>query len=1127
MLEKGMLVKSPFDKEFPNDPRCFIVGKVKEVDQIGETVTVEINDPFGYKKYFIDIPSVMPCQINQVEHCELLEETIVLYRHESHIVLKACKNGRRVEYYIRNNNSKKIYKVDEGMLEVSFNAGTYSMKSSLKNYFFQNPMWYFGRQMVNRTMNVLNHSIYGLKDLAGCKIYLKSYQMNTIMHCLQNMPCRYMIADEVGLGKTIEACSILKLFLKDHSGQKILIAVPKELVSQWRTELLFKFYLYEGLDSNENRIVLKSVEDLNQLDEYIPWNFILVDEVHNYLDNESIYNRIHSLSRKTEHVLLLSATPFQQRQIAYLKLLKLIEPSRYDNMPLEQFEQLLKKQKKIMDLAYKVVDEIDVIQSDYLVDLEEDEDPHDNEEVIEELDALSEYMEDLSDFLDDEVVREKINEIDYSAKNLGIPDILTVVSYVCQKYQLSHRIIRNRRSLLGIYPKDPEGEFSERKLEFLDYTIDEQSNYYEYVAYQELERWIIEQQNQMSVNFVEKVIKPLLTSFFSSPWAYITKINKLFDEGCHIDKDVMRSGLSWWDNEREAYNDIADLIDEPKKHPTRLVKLLNYIDTNLSDKKIVLFTNFTETYQLYFNVLTDIFGDEHVTGFSRLIEDRDEAELNIYRFQTEPKCKILVCDRSGGEGRNLQAAEFVVHIDLPWNINDIEQRIGRLDRIGREVTVPATSVVICAKDTYEEQLFKFWDEGLNVFRQSLSGLEIIMNELNASITDTIRTDFEYGLYNTIPELIDRAKKMRTEVFKEQAMDKVMREFEPIYQQVEKTMNDYQRLDNGSFDRVMMSWAGLAGFRASSTDRQDIVKFTEKNFSAASAYNTFLVPPDWTEYLAKKQNEATIKVQRGYEERVQHNITNNNRSITGTFDRDIAIKNDYIHFYAPGDEIFDCIVNNAMQSYKGMVTAFAVKANINWRGFIATYNVSLDRQFLIENDITDQEIGSFQCYLPHEPLTVLCPLKGYDAKENEVMRIYESIVQLGTNAKKMVDHFGQRGKKEKDGYVLNVKSQYHVSNSEYFKLMYKKEDWEKLVDTAVKILNEKARKSFTKKYNQRVEAQKQIDSQLALQKASDLYYGNKATDYEALERKFELIKKGLTKCNVKLDAICFVWMVNNG
>ena len=86
-------------------------------------------------------------------------------------------------------------------------------------------------------MNILDNSIFGFKELAGCKIYLKAFQVNTIMRCLQTEKCRYMLADEVGLGKTIEACSILKIFLSNKAGKNILIVVPSALAAQWKTEL--------------------------------------------------------------------------------------------------------------------------------------------------------------------------------------------------------------------------------------------------------------------------------------------------------------------------------------------------------------------------------------------------------------------------------------------------------------------------------------------------------------------------------------------------------------------------------------------------------------------------------------------------------------------------------------------------------------------------------------------------------------------------------------------------------------------------------------------------------------------------------------------------------------------------
>ena len=73
-----------------------------------------------------------------------------------------------------------------------------------------------------------------------------------------------------------------------------------------------------------------------------------------------------------------------------------------------------------------------------------------------------------------------------------------------------------------------------------------------------------------------------------------------------------------------------------------MIKLVHYIDEELFGKKVVVFTDQIETFDAYYDVLRGIFGDE-VTGFSESI-DRDEAEVNIYRFQSDPDCKILVCD---------------------------------------------------------------------------------------------------------------------------------------------------------------------------------------------------------------------------------------------------------------------------------------------------------------------------------------------------------------------------------------------------------------------------------------------------------------------------------------------------
>ena len=96
-------------------------------------------------------------------------------------------------------------------------------------------------------------------------------------------------------------------------------------------------------------------------------------------------------------------------------------------------------------------------------------------------------------------------------------------------------------------------------------------------------------------------------------------------------------------------------------------------------------------------MLTKVFGEEHCAFFCEGMSP-DELELNTYRFQNEPGYRIMLSDESGGEGRNFQKADELICIDLPWSANTLEQRIGRLDRIGRDKTKDVVSVIVYANE---------------------------------------------------------------------------------------------------------------------------------------------------------------------------------------------------------------------------------------------------------------------------------------------------------------------------------------------------------------------------------------------------------------------------------------------
>lgn len=456
---------------------------------------------------------------------------------------------------------------------------------------------------------------------------------------------------------------------------------------------------------------------------------------------------------------------------------------------------------------------------------------------------------------------------------------------------------------------------------------------------------------------------------------------------------------------------IVDVLDEPEEHTSRIVQTMYYLDEYASGSKIILFTNYRATFEIFEEVLTDFYTEDGFSCFRRGMS-ADELEVNVCKFQNDRNCTIMLCDESGGEGRNFQCADYVVHIDLPWDANAIEQRIGRLDRMGRESDRPIVSVVPYAEETLEEELFKFWDNGLKLFNHSLSGLEIIMNDINTAIVTAIIKDFRFGLTNEIQNVIDRSAKLKEEVREEQHFDTAAYIYRPMNQELISLVKYYNRNENKMFADAMLQWAMLSGFR-DVQKKDEVISFNDNSFSTKSAENSLLIPPNWDSYFARRQNQFISKIHELRQDKTDINISHYNRSIDGTFSRKKAIENDYIHFFAPGDDIFDCIVDNAMRSCRGQTAAFAMKASINWTGFVYTWSLYPNEKLLIEKGIPLSYLSAFRNYLAVEQVQVPVRIHAEgEIPDDKVIREFNSMIQRDIESSKdEIDHLGRRSRSE--------------------------------------------------------------------------------------------------------------------
>ena len=666
------------------------------------------------------------------------------------------------------------------------------------------------------SLNELNRESDGITALLGSRIDLLPHQSYVVKTALDDPICRFILADEVGLGKTIEAGVIAHQVLVDKPNARILILTPGPLARQWLSEMHTSFggrdFRLLDLHSPANvtlskwPLVISSIKvALRSFRAQIlqnTWDLVIVDEAHQLLWHQSHYRIVEDLALKSPKLLLLSAVPARERSAELLRLLRLIEPIKYStgSFVSARFEELYAAQSSI-GKRWKVVTrgiskgeevDIDLVHKD-----------------VKRL--LS------TPVLTNDIELQTLSQTALEAS--GITEILGIYQKisdeVVSKYRLSRRILKNRKTQLA-----EQGLFLsvERSVEFAIYQPSELEPEIEQVGLELLVGLAGKTHNKEALHTLARkmlqgicdhralyeIARSLVGSNNSygessleidSTWVYdydehedlISKLGNYFRS--HVDKDV----LARWIVLLRA---SIDIDQQP-----RVEMLDRSIKDLLNDgsKKILLFAGTPGTAEFLTNHLIKQFTKEVVASFRNNLSD-DDKESQVAKFKNESRCLILVSDESGGEGRNFQFADCLIHFDLPWSVAAIEQRIGRLDRVGR--TRPVKSIVIQHSHGIENQWIDCLNNGFGVFTRSISGLEFI---LRSKEDDALNLAIESGAsgFEMLIDAINEASEIEratddaeaiTDAISNRERQQSLRPFRPdIDRQLEQCMPSYMRM----------------------------------------------------------------------------------------------------------------------------------------------------------------------------------------------------------------------------------------------------------------------------------------------------------------------------------------------
>ncbi|MFH1619338.1 MAG: DEAD/DEAH box helicase [bacterium] len=521
--------------------------------------------------------------------------------------------------------------------------------------------------------------IISLPALRNIESY--AYQTETAIRVLRRYQGRALLCDEVGLGKTIEAGIVLKEYVMRGLVKKALILTPPGLVRQWKEEMSSKF----GLDfiTHEDEpfreagekawatfpFIIASInyakrQPHSENIHRIHYDLVLVDEAHHLRNRTSVaWQFVNALDKK--YILLLTATPVQNDLEELFNLITILKPGQLDTL------------------------------RNFKKEFVEKGDPR-KPKNTEKLQAL----------LSDCMVRNTRSQIDRSLPPRRAHTVK--LKFSAPEEALYNQVAEFLRSL---YPASFQQKPSQTGGEFADAAEPEGG-----ISEVPSADMLLPQATAPAVKTMGKkvqgvnkiVIQTLQRELGSSPAAFAETAKNILNNP-KLAPEI-----------RTFFNDVrqkAVNIGNTAKG-TALLSLLR----SLEGEKAVVFTHYRKTLETLHNVLAanGIPCGVYHGGLSTA-----EKDAAVRDFQDN--LPVLLSTEAGGEGRNLQFCRTLINYDLPYNPMRIEQRVGRIHRIGQKR--PVSIYNFAAEGTLEDYLLKILDEKINMFELVIGEMDMVLGQI--------------------------------------------------------------------------------------------------------------------------------------------------------------------------------------------------------------------------------------------------------------------------------------------------------------------------------------------------------------------------------------------------------------
>lgn len=644
--------------------------------------------------------------------------------------------------------------------------------------------------------------------LTSAKVDLLPHQVVLVHRVANARPKRFLVADEVGLGKTIEAALILRELASRGELTRAIMIVPAGLVENWRRELNdifnldFEVFGSEGdvtdrksnAFAKHNRLIvsvdtLKRPARIKKLLAAPPWDLVVFDEAHHL----SVY-RYGNKVKKTENfklaeairdhcrdLILLSATPHQGDHFRFWMLIRLLNPELF-----ESAQDMVRNRHRLNAVVIRRT-KADACAQDgsplFVRRMVHTQSFHLSEQETAFYEALLEYLRDGYDLASAQ-----------GNKGRALGFVMTIFQKIAASSFAAIRSTLQRRLLMLTIQEGIELD------DLLD--VDGRNRVFDEARAMIHEMYAIScdavgnaQTDQVLADAKYQLLKKRTEALAFSNTAESHSDSET-EAGHGEDAAAMMVVLALPEERQRIRNLLAECPAGHESKTTMLAHALKQIWELNPEEKVVIFATYLGTVEAIKKHLEEVFPSAGVDVLKG--GDHGAKTAAQKRFRRKDGPKILVCTAAGREGINLQFARILFNYDLPWNPMDLEQRIGRIHRYGQSSTAQVYNLV--STDTIEGQIYLLLEEKLADIAKALGKVDDqgqIAEDLRAQVLGQLSGAISYDkLYQ---EAVNDPTLRRTREELEVAMTNASQARQVVlelFQELDPfNLGDYQKFDD--------------------------------------------------------------------------------------------------------------------------------------------------------------------------------------------------------------------------------------------------------------------------------------------------------------------------------------------